>query len=454
MRYLLFFFAIFFQSTFVFAQAPTDGSPKPSCSEQITNFNACGFVPEIGGAMLSSGLQSCSNANGYAVVEGVCPQDSHGKGSPSYICWRTCQCSPPSTLTKNAKGETSCAPPTSSAPSECNGEPKVYDPVSGTMVCPGSGDGSSAAASSRTCVVPGDFNGDCVPDDEQNSSANNSTPTSTPPTSSPSSSGSGGGGDDDGDPDTGGGGGGGGGGAGGGSASSASSSPSANASSASGQCDPTSKNYLSCISSQKITPSEGDIPWVPNSGYGNWIPVNQDSPCPNKYKDASGSWWCSGGTSVGGANGSVASGGASGSARSAAGKCDSTSDDYLKCISGHLSSVGSASSVSSANSAASSRFGSYSSLGEKGKFDEELHEKKLEDLTKELQDKIADIKEDVAAQVGGSISASGGIQDFCKNIRGNEVCFGMKKFEPYLQPISNAIFLVCCVLAFVIILRN
>lgn len=52
------------------------------------------------------------------------------------------------------------------------------------------------------------------------------------------------------------------------------------------------------------------------------------------------------------------------------------------------------------------------------------------------------------------ISGSGGIQDFCKNIRGNEVCFGMKKFESYLDPIANAIFLVCCVLAFVIVLRS
>lgn len=423
---------------------------------------------------------------------------------------KTCACPEGTNTVTGAGGVPSCEPiePT---PSDCpDGAPKVYDPSSGQMVCPVSEGGSSSQASSF-CLVPGDYNNDCIPDDEQGSSSGNSsvptsTPASTPNTSNPTAS----------SPSTGGGGGGGGGddgsgNSGGGSASAAASSSGSNNSwtphsgygnwipvganstcpnkyqdqsgqwwcsgansnqfgsaasqmAISGECDYTSKTYFTCITSgagsnTSTPPSGSNSSWTPISGYGNWIPVEEDSPCPNKFKDAQGKWWCAGGASgsggAGGSSGSAASGGASGSARSASGKCDNTSEDYLKCISGQLSSGGSASSASSANSSSgSSRSGAYSSLGEKGEFDEELHEKKLEDLTKELEDKIADIKEDVAAQVGGTISGSGGIQDFCKNIRGNEVCFGMKKFESYLDPIANAIFLVCCVLAFVIVLRS
>lgn len=350
----------------------------------------------------------------------------------------------------------------------CDESEKVFDPVTSTMVCPGSGDEPPEECPSGFPPVNGECpvciggqNPDGTCQDDSPSSTPTSQPTSPPSsipnTSSPNtSSPSTGGGDDNPDnPDTGAGGNNGGSNTGGGSASSAaSSSPSStgsNSSASSGECDPRSKTYFSCITSQKITPEEGDIPWVPNSGYGNWIPVAEDSPCPNKYRDAEGQWWCSGGGgATGGSTGSAASGGAG---SSASGKCDPTAENYLACISGQVSSNGS-SSQSSINSSSSSRSGAFSSLGERGEFDDELHEKRLEDLTQELEDKIADIKEDVAAQIGGTISGNGGIQDFCKNIRSNDVCFGMKKFEAHLDPISNAIFLVCCVLAFVIVLRN
>lgn len=397
----------------------------------------------------------------------------------------------------------------------CEESEKVYDPVSGSMVCPASGDGnSSAATSSQMCVVPGDFNGDCVPDDDQASSANNSTPTSSPDSGSAASTGSGGGGDDDGgNPSTGGGDNGGGSNTGGGSGSAAASSTPSGSNSSwtpisgygnwipvnanstcpnkfqdqtgqwwcsggnsgqfgssasqmaiSGECDYTSKTYFSCITAQTISGggSGSNSSWTPVSGYGNWIPVAEDSPCPNKFKDASGKWWCAGGGSGSGSGGAAgssgsASGGAAGSAASAAGECDQTSRDYLECISSGKSSRGSASSVSSGSASAASssaRSGAFSSLGEKGEFDGEASEKKLEDLTEELEKKIADIKADVQGEFGGSISGSGSIQDFCKNIRSAEVCFGLKKWEPFLDPISAAIFLVACVISFAIVLRG
>lgn len=199
--------------------------------------------------------------------------------------------------------------------------------------------------------------------------------------------------------------------------------------------------------------------WTPISGYGNWLPVSADSPCPNKFQDASGKWWCAGSGSVsgsGGAGSSSGTGTSSGAGSSAAGQCDSTSKDYLQCIStGNGSSAGSAGSASSASSGAStSASGTFSSLGEKGEFDGEASEKKHDELVEELEQKIADIKEDIAGQFGGQVTGTGTIQDFCKNIRGNEVCFGMKKFEAYLEPISAAIFLVACVIAFAIVLRG
>jgi len=505
MRYLLFFFVLLF-SNLSFADS------LPSCSTIL--FNGCTYnlyVPQ--------NVQGCVNQGGKSIGGST----SCDEGYTYLSCGKDCTC--PSgeklnTVEINGIAHTSCIPDVPEEPplDECEESEKVYDPVSGTLVCPGSGDGGgSSSQASSWCLVPGDHNGDCIPD-EGGSSAAASTPTSTPastptstpastpntsnPTASTPSTGGGGGGDDDGSGNSG-----------GGSASAAASSSGSNNSwtphsgygnwipvganstcpnkfqdqsgqwwcsgansnqfgsaasqmALSGECDYTSKSYFTCITSgagsNTSLPAGGsNSSWTPISGYGNWIPVEEDSPCPNKFKDAQGKWWCAGGASgagsggAGGSSGSAASGGASGSARSASGKCDNTSEDYLKCISGQLSSGGSASSASSANSSSgSSRSGAYSSLGEKGEFDEELHEKKLEDLTKELEDKIADIKEDVAAQVGGTISGSGGIQDFCKNIRGNEVCFGMKKFESHLEPISTAIFLVCCVLAFVIVLRN
>uniref|UniRef100_UPI00193108D9 hypothetical protein n=1 Tax=Cellvibrio sp. OA-2007 TaxID=529823 RepID=UPI00193108D9 len=198
-----------------------------------------------------------------------------------------------------------------------DGQSKVYDPSTGQMVCPTSEGGSSSSTSSF-CLVPGDYNGDCVPDSEQGSSSQNSSapastpasaPASTPNTSSPtasapstgggggSSPSTGGGGDGGGSPSTGGGGGGGSGsGSGSGSPNSSSSSAggAGNSSSSVGQCDPYSKTYFSCVTSLKVT-ADGDIPWQPFASYGNWLPVSEDSPCPNKFKDAQGNWFCSGG---------------------------------------------------------------------------------------------------------------------------------------------------------------
>lgn len=243
-------------------------------------------------------------------------EDPVGK---TIACHYSCVCPPPTVFNvviNNGLKSSSCIDPGDPGDPEpeplCDESEKVYDPVSGAMVCPASGDGGSSSASSQTCVVPNDFNGDCIPDDEQRSSAaNSSSPTSTP-TSSPDSGSSGsaastgGGGDDDGDdPSTGGGGdNGGGNNSGGGSASS------------------------SVSASGGGSGSGSNSSWTPNSGYGNWIPVNPNSLCPNKYQDKDGQWWCWGGQSnsvasnSAGSAGSASSGANSSSPYGGGGECD------------------------------------------------------------------------------------------------------------------------------------
>ena len=61
--------------------------------------------------------------------------------------------------------------------------------------------------------------------------------------------------------------------------------------------------------------------WTPNSAYGNWIPVDANSNCPNKYQDDTGKWWCWGGQS---STGSSAGGGSNSSGAGLGGEdCES-----------------------------------------------------------------------------------------------------------------------------------
>lgn len=110
--------------------------------------------------------------------------------------------------------------------------------------------------------------------------------------------------------------------------------------------------------------------WTPHSGYGNWIPISENSPCPNKYQDANGQWWCSAANT--------------GTASSAAGQCDPTAKDYLACISqgaGTASSSGANSSACNPSSADYQQCLASSQAGTKMK---ELGDKFKEDTDKEM----------------------------------------------------------------------
>lgn len=446
MRFIavLFFLFLSLHSYFVFAQVGT--APTPACTGNAL-LAKCDTNP-------STWANNCA-ANGWAVRFQSDISGCRTEGYTSTRCYSSCSCEAPYVFQSsvvNGIGSSGCVLPEPEEPETCpNGLPKVNGQC---PVCPGGfnsdgtckDDSTSSAASSAASSD----NASSTPTSSPNSAAASSVANSTSGGDGGGDNGSGGGGNDNGGNNNG-----------GGSASSAASASSKAAGSASsagssgaGQCDPTAKNYLACIGSQKM--DGGETAWVPNSGYGNWLPVNENSPCVNKYQDASGQWWCAAPSNNGSGTGSSSgTGTSSGAGSSAAGQCDSTSKDYLQCISsGNGSSSGANSSATSSSSANASSSGTFSSLGEKGEFDGEASEKKHDELVEELEQKIEDIKADIAGQFGGEVTGSGTIQDFCKNIRGNEVCFGMKKFEEYLEPISAAIFLVACVISFAIVLRG
>lgn len=307
MRLIAFLFLIFLSlhSYLVFAQVSTGPSaPNPNCP--TTAGIACVNSVTVGGWSAS-----CASNPGWAPVAspGVC---STGEYPMACSLVSSCTCEAPykfevSTVEGVTQG--ACVPDTCP-----NGYPKVDGQ------CP---------------VCPTGHNEDGTCKDESASSAS-SSPTSSPNSSAASSVDDG----DDGDDGNDGGGGGGnnnGGSNGGGSASSAASSQSGGAassaaSSGKGQCDPTAKNYLACIGSEKMN---GDATaWEPVSANGNWLPVNENSPCVNKYQDSSGQWWCAAPSTN--------------TPSSASGACDPTSTNYASCInSGATSSSGSSGGASS-----------------------------------------------------------------------------------------------------------
>lgn len=294
MRYLYLFF-IFFLSPFSYAQEP----PNPTCGSRSVQ-SGCTDMSKISGATLTYFSNACYTRPGkhQAFESGT---NCTGSGTTAVVCYSECTCPDGyylNTIESGGVKSSSCVPDVPSEnPDECEfGD--VYDPETGTVTCnEGSGNESSpptsSAASSPQCVVPGDYNGDCIPDSEQGSSTAASTPTSTPdspPSSSPSS------GDDEGN-DGGGGGGGG-----------------------EGSGNNTGGGSGSAVASS--APSGSNSSWTPHSGYGGWLPVSENSPCPNKYQDNTGQWWCAAAGSGSGQNTSQG-----------AGQCDPTSKDYLACIS-------------------------------------------------------------------------------------------------------------------------
>lgn len=329
MRYLAIFLLLF--SANLFAQNPP---PLPSCSGLATagctnNEYLSGSLGECGaycsGGVCAVGIVGMPTGNNFP------PPVCAGTFNIVYACASNCSCPEGYRfnviIDANGVRTGSCVldEPTTPPDEDCPESAKVYDPVTGTLVCPGSGDGSSSA-SSQNCVVPGDYDGDCIPDDSS-SAASSGAASSVAPSSGANSSGN------DGNNDS------------GGSASSSGSASGGDGGSGSGPGTGTGSGPGTGTgttpggsSAGSNTSSGSNNSWTPNSGYGNWIPVSEGSNCPNKYEDANGQWWCAGSTGTGSSAG--------------AGQCDPTSKDYLSCISQQQtpSSGGSASSACTVDS--------------------------------------------------------------------------------------------------------
>lgn len=328
MRFVSLFFLLFLSlySYFVFAQpAPGSGgggaNPQPMCGQTISN--TC-----IYNAYLGSQFAACINNLKGLVVQSdkSCQSDQ----SP-FSCKKDCSCPEGFTLTTDGIGLTTCMPEVEE-PSDCEAPnvknietgaceakaecvyPLLYDSFSNTCR---NNPNNCAIGCTANPLSPGDCmcsgtpecpspdwaltatGTSCYPTGTASSTAASAPQTSsTPNTSAPSSSGSGGGdpqnpGTGGGDDDNGGG---------------------------------TGNNNSASASSYSGTGGGGaGASSAPNTGYGNWIPVAENSPCPNKYKDINGQWWCSG------SNGSSAGSGAGGNDDDGAGDCDPTAADYLIC---------------------------------------------------------------------------------------------------------------------------
>lgn len=339
MRNLILILFLLFCSNFVFAQ----DNPQPNCPTRA-------YLGCLASSQLSQWSLTCQSNDGYIAVPSAesCPADTTGMK-----CARTSSCTCPSGYAFNvvinasgvhipgcvsddptSGGDTCpggvknistgvCEPKTECAypalydmynngcmpnPNNCaiGAKPNPLEPGScmatGETSCP-SGWSSGDA---NNCVANPSSTGSNTSAGSNTSTATNTSTGSNTSTATNTSTPSGGG--DDGGDDGGSGSGGsgnGGGGSDGGSGSGGGSN----------------------------TSSGSNTSWTPHSGYGNWIPIAEGSPCPNKYQDTAGQWWCSAANS--------------GSNSSGAGQCDPTAKDYLACISQGASGTGSSSGANS-----------------------------------------------------------------------------------------------------------
>lgn len=377
MRYIVFFVFLFVSSlSFAIEVKP----PGPHCpviaSGNCTHPDAYQFKQlqeacgAAGGSFAPAPTNSCNSPNITYFCRTGCSCQPTNSGL-SLTPQMNCECAVGLTFQITEENPQGKCLPELTCP---NGQPKVYDPVSLSMVCSGSGDTPPQNCPSGfppvngqcpVCIGGQNPDGTCQDDGATSSQTSNaaSTPTSTPtsapastpntsnPTAStPSSNGSG---DDGTNPSTGGGGGGGSGTGTGGTGTGG-----------------TGTNNSSGSNSGAGSASSSGSNWTPNSGYGNWIPVDEGSNCPNKYRDANGQWWCSGGTSP--------QQGSAGSA--AAGTCDPTATNYWACI----NSGGSAGSSGSAG--ATSSDGAEGRLNDKG---DEL----IEGIKQGIDDELSDYEQ-------------------------------------------------------------
>lgn len=382
MRYVI--LILLFFSSLSFSQQP----PAPQCTAQVGAPDACGFNPSVGGPILSERTAACTNAGNILVSDGACGSSTHAPGSPKFKCYASCAC--PSGFRLNTTispegykisgcvpdgptpGEDECTPPqvknietgSCEPKTECT-YPLLYDFYSNAcMPNPNNcaigakpnplNPGTCMATEPTSCPAGWALSADslnCSPSGSGSSdAANSSTPSnasSAATTSTPSNTSSAA------------------------TASSASNTSGTNTSSGSGGGTGGGSGGDNGGGTGNNSSSGSNNSWTPHSGYGNWIPISANSPCPNKYQDANGQWWCSAANT--------------GTASSAAGQCDPTAKDYLACISQTAGNASSSGSNSSACNPASADYQQCQAASQAGTKMKELGDKFKEDTDKELE---------------------------------------------------------------------
>lgn len=296
MRYLLRYISILFfiflslHSYFVFAQQEP---PKPTCNGRSVQ-SACTDMSKITGSSLTYFNNLCYNGQPGKHQAFETNPSCTGAATTSIVCYSQCTCTPPyvfNTTLNTATGlyESGCILPASDPGDECtNGTDPETGLCNSEDLCPS----GYPKVNGQCPVCPTGYNDDGSCSYPSSEPSNSSSPNSASAGSNASAASTpSGDGDDGGDGTSGGGG------SGGGSGGNNAGGSAASASSASGT----------------VTSSGTNNSWNPYSGYGNWIPIAPDSPCPNKYQDVSGQWWCAGNGIGSGSASSAGSNGSNGS---------------------------------------------------------------------------------------------------------------------------------------------
>ena len=87
-------------------------------------------------------------------------------------------------------------------------------------------------------------------------------------------------------------------------------------------------------------------------------------------------------------------------------------------------------------------------------FDGAVAQSALEEAQGQLDDEINNVKSQVNSLFGGDLSGSGGLDDGCIDVRGQQVCFGLLKWAGDLSIIGNVIFFLAVLMSIEIIARR
>lgn len=178
-----------------------------------------------------------------------------------------------------------------------------------------------------------------------------------------------------------------------------------------------------------------DNPPPPSSSSASSQPASsQASTSQASHSAASQSNISSGSDSSSGGTGGGGTGGGSGGAGQGSGACDPTSVDYIKCASGASTAL--------------------EIPEERGRFDSQISERRIEELEQELTQKMQTIKQEISSELSLNLNTGASLSDQCFTVYGRQVCIGFARWSSYLGTIGDAIMVIAAVLSFGVVMRK